>query len=89
MKAKSISTNELSLELKYCERCGGLWLRPAGGKQVYCAVCGREIAELPPASPEARNARVPRKVGWGMGGDRFEGDEEVIGMYPDTTGGVE
>ena len=22
--------NELQFELKYCERCGGLWLRPVG-----------------------------------------------------------
>jgi len=53
------STNALRLELKYCERCGGLWLRPTGGVQVYCAACGRAMAELPPASTEreVRGAR--------------------------------
>ena len=35
------------LELKYCERCGGLWLRPQGGEAVYCARCEEAIAELP------------------------------------------
>ncbi len=35
------------LELKYCERCGGLWLRPQGGEAVYCARCQETIAELP------------------------------------------
>jgi hypothetical protein len=44
----SSSANELQFELKYCERCGGLWLRPAGGGQVYCVACGRAMAELPP-----------------------------------------
>lgn len=39
-------------ELKYCERCGGLWLRPAGGAQVYCVACGREMAKLPAVSRE-------------------------------------
>jgi hypothetical protein len=36
------------LQLKYCERCGALWLRPQGGQEVYCARCIRAIAELPP-----------------------------------------
>lgn len=35
------------LELKYCERCGGLWLRPQGGQAVYCARCIHAIQELP------------------------------------------
>ncbi len=38
------------LELKYCERCGGLWLRPRGTDTVYCARCAEAIAELPPPS---------------------------------------
>ena len=39
------------LELKYCERCGGLWLRPQGGEAVYCASCAHAINELPPVTP--------------------------------------
>ena len=39
------------LELKYCERCGGLWLRPQGGEAVYCASCAHDIGELPPVCP--------------------------------------
>jgi len=30
---------EMEVELKYCERCGGLWLRPVGGRQIYCPPC--------------------------------------------------
>ena len=41
---------EVNLELKYCERCGGLWLRPAGGAEIYCVNCAREMAQLPPPS---------------------------------------
>ena len=41
----------IQLELKYCERCGGLWLRGMGDKQVYCPGCIPKIAEFP----------VPRK----------------------------
>lgn len=35
------------LELKYCERCGGLWLRLQGSAAVYCAACADAIRELP------------------------------------------
>jgi len=51
---------ELKLELKYCERCGGLWLRPAGEQQVYCAGCAlamRDMA-LPPRKKPGR-AHLP------------------------------
>jgi Zn-finger nucleic acid-binding protein len=27
---------EILLELKYCERCGGLWLRPQGTDGLFC-----------------------------------------------------
>jgi hypothetical protein len=51
---------KLTLELKYCERCGGLWLRPAGGGQIYCVGCARKIAELPASSREAETVEMPR-----------------------------
>ncbi len=49
----SKTANEEALELKYCERCGGLWLRPVGGGQIYCLNCSREMEELPPSSMDA------------------------------------
>jgi hypothetical protein len=35
------------LELKYCERCGGLWLRTLGSGEVYCSLCVAQILDLP------------------------------------------
>jgi hypothetical protein len=35
------------LELKYCERCGGLWLRTWGTQDVYCPACAVEVLDLP------------------------------------------
>lgn len=35
------------LELKYCERCGGLLLRRRGEAVVYCGPCSRSLAEMP------------------------------------------
>lgn len=52
-KKANLETN-MSLELKYCERCGGLWLRPTGSGQVYCIGCARQMAELPPPTYDAR-----------------------------------
>jgi len=68
-KAKQRSTNELQLELKYCERCGALWLRPVGGRQIYCVTCGREMAQLPPPSKDRETAQLPQ-------GPRWDGDED-------------
>lgn len=38
--------NETRVELKYCEHCGGLWIRE-GGAGVYCERCQPKIADLP------------------------------------------
>jgi hypothetical protein len=62
---------KVSLELKYCERCGGLWLRSAGSRQIYCVACAREIAEMPPsreldaarAEPKETPIRIDRSEG--------------------------
>lgn len=35
------------MELKYCERCGGLWLRRQGNEEVYCRGCRQLMARLP------------------------------------------
>ncbi len=34
------------LELKYCERCGSLGLRPAASGAIYCASCARAMAQV-------------------------------------------
>ena len=49
MNNDSISSdqNVRRLELKYCERCGGLWFRECGRTDVYCGRCLPEIGELP------------------------------------------
>jgi Zn-finger nucleic acid-binding protein len=49
------------LELKYCERCGGLWLRLHGDTEVYCARCRARMAELVrPSAGRSTNPRLPR-----------------------------
>ncbi len=43
-----LEAGSIQLELKYCERCGGLWLRPKGSDLVFCAGCARVMAGLGP-----------------------------------------
>jgi hypothetical protein len=89
-KARKCSpTNELCLELKYCERCGGLWLRPVGGGQVYCVACGREMAQMPPASYErVGGPRMPQGPRWGMDEIDVERYDAYGELDPDAAGGV-
>jgi hypothetical protein len=35
------------VELKYCEHCGGLWLRECGAGVVYCPNCLPKVNDLP------------------------------------------
>jgi hypothetical protein len=44
----------VQLELKYCEYCGGLWLRRKGDREVYCAACLTYIVQLP--APDLRRS---------------------------------
>ena len=46
------------VELKYCERCGGLWLRIWGTEDVYCPPCTEEMLDLP-ISRKGRKPRLP------------------------------
>ena len=66
---ESESATESQFELKYCERCGGLWLRPMGGGQIYCVRCSREMTKLPP-SYQAESG-IEREADW-------DEDEEEI-----------
>jgi hypothetical protein len=80
--------SELQFELKYCERCGGLWLRPVGGRQVYCTGCGRAMAELPPASRKPDRARVAQRPRLGEDHDEIECRAEDSRLDQDNIGGV-
>jgi Zn-finger nucleic acid-binding protein len=55
----NLEGREVHVELKYCERCGGLWLRAQGAEGVYCASCRARLAE---AANNARAIAPPRKT---------------------------
>lgn len=39
MSAKVESFRPQSMELKYCERCGNIWLRRSGSQRTLCHPC--------------------------------------------------
>lgn len=48
--------HSVGVELKYCEHCGGLWVRKRGTGEVYCEECQPKVAELP--APRKKPARI-------------------------------
>jgi len=65
------ASNELRVELKYCERCGILCVRESGGGQVYCGSCLLELAELPPPRLARSSPQLP------VGRPTFVDDDEL------------
>ena len=63
----------VELELKYCERCGALWLREHGSYEVYCSACIPKVAELP--------ARRRRRAWRETAGTNVEPNEKSDGRY--------
>jgi hypothetical protein len=52
------------LELKYCELCGGLWLRTRGTEDVHCESCRAHLSVFPAPAGKAIRPRLPRmKIG--------------------------
>jgi hypothetical protein len=58
------------VELKYCEHCGGLWVREGGGG-VYCERCQSKVADLP--IPKKKPGRIMLPVLRRGVVDKFEG----------------
>jgi hypothetical protein len=56
---KDDGNEPVRVELKYCEHCGGLWLRETGAGVVYCDNCRPKIADLPPARKKPRGPMLP------------------------------
>jgi hypothetical protein len=50
----------VEMELKYCERCGGLWLRRCGSVRVFCERCAPKMAGL--EVPGATQVIFPKPV---------------------------
>jgi hypothetical protein len=57
----------IQLELKYCERCGGLFLRRQEVGEVYCNRCADQVVE----SRSGRRLKDRSRVPVNLNGRRF------------------
>ena len=53
-----IEQGDVVVELKYCERCGGLWLRPVHYEASYCENCRAAIAAWPRIGRRGQHPRT-------------------------------
>ena len=68
---------EVRVELKYCEHCGGLWVRERGAGVVYCDACVPKVAELPIPKKKPTSATLPVRPHSAVEDYEFEpGDED-------------
>jgi hypothetical protein len=72
---KEGEVKEVRVELKYCERCGGLWVRECGAGEVYCGSCQAKMAELP-ISRTKRPGRLMLPVGQPSLIDNYTDEDE-------------
>ena len=78
-------TQEARVELKYCEHCGGLWVREAGAG-VYCAKCEPKVADLPVAKKRAARVLLPQRERSVAGEVRGDCCQDVLDL--EAVGGV-
>ncbi len=85
--SKAIERGDVVVQLKYCERCGGLWLRCSEDEESYCENCRAAMKAWPRVGrsgqlPTTLNHRVDR----GAQGNRVTNDNQA--MVIDTLRGV-
>jgi hypothetical protein len=75
-----MEANEGHVELKYCERCGGLFLRMLGASVTYCPGCALQLAAEPKLTemigPVQRRRSRPAR----LGKKTKRGERELQGM---------
>jgi ribosomal protein L37AE/L43A len=74
--SRNEETEAVHLELKYCEHCGGLWLRECGAGVVYCGNCQAKVADLPIPKKKPQRVTLP------VGRRPLVEDYEVEGLEP-------
>lgn len=83
-KRKEQESSLMRVELKYCEHCGGLWVRE-GGAGVYCRRCEPKVADLPiPKKPR----RLTLPVGLRSRLESYEGVSSEDSLELEGVGGV-
>lgn len=74
------------VELKYCEHCGGLWVREPGAG-VVCNKCQAKVADLPIPKKKSGRITLPVRPHTAVEDYKFE-IENGEGMDFEAAGGV-
>ena len=74
----------VQMELKYCERCGGLWLRVRGSGEIHCPGCAEQLAW--PLGRQRKAVRLPLSVNRRLGLKKVHGEEQAW-LLPSAEGG--
>ncbi|HEY6768203.1 MAG TPA: hypothetical protein VI386_25900 [Candidatus Sulfotelmatobacter sp.] len=78
MTTKRDSGNEVRMELKYCERCGGLWLRECGSGLIFCKSCEINVTELPILKKRVQSVKLAEGQRPELDSYRFDASGESI-----------
>ena len=73
-----VEESAIHVELKYCERCGGLWLRLQGVGGVYCASCRSHLDARPNPGQAMPHKARPRRKALTRRSDHRDGDFECV-----------
>lgn len=49
----------ISVELKYCERCGALWCRVSASGEAYCPACVAQVTDIEQLTFKRGRPRLP------------------------------
>lgn len=58
-KRSNDDRSEVRVELKYCEHCGGLWVRERGSGAVFCERCEAKVEDFPMRKKRPGRVRLP------------------------------
>ena len=86
MKGNHGAKGSVRVELKYCEHCGGLWVRE-GGAGVYCEKCQDKVADLPIPKKKPRRIVLPVAKSTVVDDDGMEPANENVREF-EAAGGV-
>lgn len=53
---------ELRVQLKICEGCGSLFVRPQSTGNIYCQSCEVKLKDFPSPESRKRRGRPPNKM---------------------------
>lgn len=83
---KGKQDDEVGVELKYCEHCGGLYVRERGAG-VYCNNCQPKVADLPTPAPKRGRLVLPVRPHTAVEDFECEIDVEDVNDF-EAAGGV-